>query len=92
MATLLSVESVKQAIDEYSGIYVDSVEIIADPRNSDIFAFRAFLNDRYISFLWDSSMGPLNGDELEEVEFESWPPKSNESSELDLLNSQMAIS
>ena len=72
----------KQAVAEYTGREVMSVQVHPDPKVSGTYAIRAVLKrgkkTETIDFLHVSGMSnaDVSPDTLEECTFESWPPKS----------------
>ena len=70
----------KDAIESYTERKVKKVDVANDPLNDNCVALRATFEDKSIlCFIWNSADGDCSADTLEEVEFDSWPPKSKES-------------
>lgn len=69
--------AMKRVVEDYTGETVDKVLVSADPRVSGTYAIRATFKGQTVDFLYAGYKGGLaDPKELEEVEFNSWPPVS----------------
>jgi len=75
-------ERITKAVKAYTGKQPEDLQIHRDPKVSGVYAVRLKLKGDEAGFLFNKNEADEADDDwkvLEEVEFESWPPKSNES-------------
>ena len=74
-------KELKDVIELYTGQIVKKIDLYPDPINSMYTAVRVQFEDNnvasYVYYLFQSFDGKYDYDSLEEVEFETWPPKSD---------------
>lgn len=68
-----------KAVEEYTGKKVKTIDVFQDPKVSGCIAIRVTVKGipRKLDFL-KTHNDPINADNLEEAEFDQWPPKSGE--------------
>jgi len=75
-------EQCKKAVEEYTGVKVKSIQVIADPQVSGCYAMRAIMMEEVCDtktlYFIKTHSDPITADTIEDAEFESWPPKSGE--------------
>ena len=78
MTTSLNVSgTVGKAIAEYTGTTPRQIEICPDPIVEGTYAVRAWFTNHEVDFLIvQVPLHKVTADDLEETEFETWPPKS----------------
>lgn len=81
----MAVKNVKLVIEEYLGYEVDSIKMHKDPLNKKYLAIRATKEGKDFDFLVCTAEGISVGN-LEEAEFETWPPKSDKKNMMKLEN------
>ena len=79
-------KNARAAIEEYLGHSVSSVLSHRDPHNPDFISLRAHKSGKNFDFLLDTSVNGFDDENLEECEFETWPPKSDEKNMFGLVN------
>lgn len=62
-------EQIKQIIENYSGVYVEHLEIAFSPYNDRILAVRAFMDERFLFFMFN---GIPSVENIQEIDFDSW--------------------
>ena len=68
---------IRRAVENYTDDRVLGLNIVADPTMQDSFAVRAFINSNFVDFIAIMKAGEFSTEDLNEVEFKSWPPISN---------------
>ena len=90
-------KELKDIVELYTGRKVKNIQTYPDQNNSSYTAIRVeFLDDNsvvdYNYFLIQSSLGNgFDRDSLEEVEFESWPPKSKPQNMMKIENMSVSV-
>jgi hypothetical protein len=67
-------ERIKQAIGDYTGLAVNELDVCPDPKVEGTYAARATLSDGHV--MTCLFIGEISTENLEEVEFTTWPPSS----------------
>ena len=81
----MAIVNVRKIVEEYLGFEIDSIEMHKDPLNKKYLAIRAVKKEKTFDFVVCTSEG-ISIDTLEEVEFETWPPKSDKKNMMKLEN------
>lgn len=74
--------TIMRAVKEYCSDTIDWVEVIPDPHVPGVFAVRAQQNyhggglTTFVDFLVRVPLQTMTADDLEEVEFTTWPPEA----------------
>lgn len=69
-------DRIKKAIRDYSGKEPSTLDIVPDPYVKGVWACRAVVGGQEVDFIWVEAKSGADAEELEEVEFRSWPPRA----------------
>jgi hypothetical protein len=76
MAIVALSSPIARAIQDYTGKDAVSVDVVPDPNFPGVYAIRAELDDTTLDFLIrDVLLQRVTENDLEEVEFKTWPPQ-----------------